>query len=118
MRLQREKAALRAAAFQLEHDVQLLRHKLQVLPGQHARLLAELQERELEAEARCLELERRLPATLEDLAAQEEARGTYREIAKRLGHELEVSITFHRKEALFQERMVWESWMAAEKTWR
>ena len=118
VRLQREKAALRAAAFQLEHDVQLLRHKLQVLPGQHARLLAELQERELEAEARCLELERRLPATLEDLAAQEEARGTYREIAKRLGHELEVSVTFHRKEALFQERMVWESWMAAEKTWR
>ena len=118
VRLQREKAALRAAAFQLEHDVQLLRHKLQVLPGQHARLLAELQERELEVETRCLELERRLPATLEDLAAQEEACGIYREIAKRLGHELEVSVTFHRKEALFRERMVWESWMAAEKTWR
>nr|CAI9709397.1 unnamed protein product [Rangifer tarandus platyrhynchus] len=118
VRLQREKAALRAAAFQLEHDVQLLKHKLQVLPGQHARLLAELQERELEAETRCLELERRLPATLEDLAAQEEARGIYREMAKRLGHELEVSVTLHRKETLFRERMVWESWMAAEQTWR
>lgn len=118
VRLQREQAALRAAAFQLERNAQLLKHKLRALPGQHARLLAELQERELEAETRCLELERRLPATLEYLAAQEEARSIYREMAKSLGRELEASVTFHRKETLFQERMVWESWMAAEQTWR
>ena len=118
VRLQREQAALWGAAFQLEHDVQLLKHKLQVLPGQHAWLLAELQERELEAETRCLELERRLPAMLEDLAAQEEARNIYREMAECLGRELEVSVTFHHKQTLFQERMVWESWMAAEQTWR
>ena len=42
VRLQREQAALWGAAFQLEHDVQLLKHKLQVLPGQHAWILAEL----------------------------------------------------------------------------
>ena len=30
------------SGLQLEHDVQLLKHKLQVLPGQHAWILAEL----------------------------------------------------------------------------
>ena len=55
---------------------------------------------------------------LEDLAAQEEACSIYSEMAERLGRELEVSVTFHHKQTLFQERMVWESWMAAEQTWR
>lgn len=67
VRLQREHGFCGEQPFSWSTHVQPLNHAAGA--GTARRLSAELQERELEAEARCLELERRVPAMLEDMAA-------------------------------------------------
>lgn len=87
--------------------MQLLKHKLQVLPGQHVGLLAELQERLRRRRAACA-WRGGCPPCWRTWPPSREARSIYREMAEHLGRELEVSVTFHRKQTLCQEMQVGE----------
>ena len=70
----------------------------------------------LQEERHRLELERRLPASRGDPASAQQTRSLSREMAEHLGQEMEANASFHRKETLFQETRVRESWMAAMLT--